>query len=85
MQINQRYTLTIKNLFATDGERLCGSEATVAVMDGLAEIDRVRFSGMTRSAEGFRRSYIGKPGLTARVLTGFCQARLDRVEATPVA
>lgn len=70
MHVTQRYTLTIHDLFTVTGSDICGAEAEVAILDGTAEVERVKFSGKCQSEGGYSRSYHGKPGLTAKLLTG---------------
>lgn len=70
MQENQHYTLTIRDLFALHGNVICGADAEVAILDGCAEIDRVKFSGKVQCESGYSRSYQGMPGLTAVVASG---------------
>lgn len=71
MHSSQNYMLTIKDLFAMSGGAICGADAEVAIMDGDNEIERLTFSGKTGpGGEGYRRSYIGKPGLNAKVASG---------------
>lgn len=70
MQPSQRYILTIHDLFTMINGRICGAEARVAILDGDVEIDRLLFSGKCQSKHGYRRSYIGKPGLKARLVSG---------------
>lgn len=70
MQPSQRYMLTIYDLFIITDAGICGAEAEVAILDGCVEIDRVKFSGKCQSEDGYRRAYIGKPGLTAEPVSG---------------
>lgn len=71
MQYSQSYMLTIKNMFAMSGEAISGANAEIAIMDGDNEIERLTFSGKVGpGGEGYRRSYIGKPGLNAKVASG---------------
>lgn len=71
MQPSQHYMLTIQDLFAMSGGALCGSEAEVAILDGDVEIERLQFSGKVGpGGDGYRRSYTGKPGLTAKLVVG---------------
>ena len=70
MQPSQRYMLTIHDLFAITGGVLCGAEAEVAILDCGVEIDRVKFSGKCPSKDGYSRSYHGKPGLIAELVSG---------------
>jgi hypothetical protein len=65
MQPNQRYMLTIHDLFTITGGVLCGAEAEVAILDDGVEIDRMKFSG--KVGPGYRRSFTGKPGLIAKL------------------
>ncbi|MDU0668349.1 hypothetical protein ACPG8G_13050 [Pseudomonas aeruginosa] len=68
--MQQRYLLTIHDLFTVrDGVR-CGGEAFVAILDDQDEIDRLRFAGMTSpGSAGYRRSYSGRAW--AHRTTGF--------------
>ena len=70
MQPSQRYMLTIHDLFTITDGVLCGAEAEVAILDGGVEIDRMKFSGKCQSKEGYSRSYYGKPGLEAALVSG---------------
>ncbi|UOB21766.1 hypothetical protein MRY17_13475 [Pseudomonas orientalis] len=70
MQIIQRYLLTIHDLFTITGGGICGAEAEVAILDGGVEIDRVKFSGKCQSKGGYSRSYCGKSGLEAGLVSG---------------
>ncbi|MEX5559013.1 hypothetical protein Q1J45_15720 [Pseudomonas rhodesiae] len=70
MQLSQCYMLTIYDLFTITGGNICGAEAEVAILDGGIEIDRVKFSGKCQSKGGYSRSYHGKSGLHAALLTG---------------
>ncbi|EIM14028.1 hypothetical protein [Pseudomonas chlororaphis] len=82
MQPSQRYMLTIHDLFTIHGGILCGADAEVEILDDGIEIDRMKFSGMCRSVEGYSRSYAGKPGLTATLVSGPGRIRF-RVANTP--
>lgn len=66
----QRYMLTIWDLFTMKGSDVCGGETVIAIMDGDREVDRMTLSGKCQSPNGYRRRYTGKPGLTARILSG---------------
>lgn len=68
--MQQRYVLTIWDLFTMNGSDVCGGEAVIAIMDGDREVDRVTVSGKCQNPNGYRRSYTGKPGLTARIVSG---------------
>lgn len=70
MQQSQRYILTYWDLFVIRAGELCGADAEVTILDNGIEIDRMKFSGMCRSAEGYSRAYTGKPGLTANLAFG---------------
>ena len=71
MQSSQISMLTIRDLFAMSGGVVCGADAEIAIMDGDNEIERLTFSGKVGpDREGYRRSYIGKPGLNAKVASG---------------
>lgn len=68
--MQQRYVLTIWDLFTMNGSDVCGGEAVIAIMDGDREVDRMKFSGKRQSKEGYSRAYSGKPGLTAHLSSG---------------
>ena len=68
--MQQSYVLTIWDLFTMNGSDVCGGEAVVAVIDGDQEVDRFTISGKWQSPSGYRRSYTGKSGLTALLLSG---------------
>ena len=71
MQAVQCYILTVFGLLAMRGDRVINAEAEVAVLDGDTEIDRLSFSGKVGlGKEGCRRSYLGRPGLTAKLASG---------------
>lgn len=70
MHVTQRYTLTIHDLFTVTGTDICGAEAEVAILDGTAEVERVKFSGKCQSEGGYSRSYHGRPGLAAKIVKG---------------
>lgn len=70
MQPSQRYILTIHDLFTMADGGICGAEAEVAILDGDVEIDRVKFSGKCQSKGGYSRSYCGKSGLEAALVSG---------------
>ncbi|MBT2374865.1 hypothetical protein [Pseudomonas fluorescens] len=70
MQPSQRYMLTIHDLFTITDAGICGAETEVAILDGGAEIDRMKFSGKCQSKDGYRRAYTGNPGLTAELVSG---------------
>ncbi|MEJ5280675.1 hypothetical protein WH299_15525 [Pseudomonas sp. MYb541] len=70
MQTSQRYMLTIYDLFTITDAGICGAEAEVAILDSGVEIDRMKFSGKCQSKGGYSRSYQGKPGLKAALLSG---------------
>lgn len=64
------YVLTIWDLCTMNGNDVCGGEAVIAIMDGDQEVDRIPISGKYQGQNGYRRSYIGKSGLTARLVSG---------------
>ncbi len=70
MQPCQRYVLTFHDLFTITGGVLCGAEAEIAILDGGVEVDRVKFSGKCQSKGGYSRSYHGKSGLQAALVSG---------------
>ena len=70
MQTAQRYKLTIHDLFTATEGGICGAEAEVAILDGGVEVDRVKFSGKCQSKGGYGRSYYGKTGLSANIVSG---------------
>ncbi|WET12926.1 hypothetical protein P3S72_12585 [Pseudomonas sp. D3] len=70
MQATQRYLLTIHELFTITDGCTCGAEAVVAILDGGVEVDCVKFSGKCQSKGGYSRSYHGKSGLQAALVSG---------------
>jgi len=70
MQTTQRYILTIHDLFTVTKIGICGAEAEVAILDRDVEIDRMKFSGKCQSKGGYSRSYHGKSGLEAALISG---------------
>lgn len=70
MQTSQRYMLTIYDLFTITDAGICGAEAEVAILDDGVEIDRMKFSGKCQSKDGYNRSYCGKSGLDAVLVSG---------------
>lgn len=84
MQIIQRYMLTIHGLFTiTDGD-ICGAETEVAILDEGVEIDRVKFSGKCQSKGGYSRSYHGKSGLQAALVSGPGRIDFGLVQAAAI-
>ncbi|NMZ35426.1 hypothetical protein [Pseudomonas proteolytica] len=84
MQIIQRYMLTIHDLFTiTDGD-ICGAETEVAILDEGVEIDRVKFSGKCQSKGGYSRSYHGKSGLQAALVSGPGRIDFGLVQAAAI-
>ena len=79
MQTSQRYMLTIYDLFTIGNGGICGANAEVAILDGGLEIDRMKFSGKCQSKDGHSRSYCGKSGLEAALVSG--PGRIDFVLA----
>lgn len=71
MQAVQRYILTAYDLFVLREGVTVGADAEIAILDGASEIDRMCLSGKVGPGhEGCRRSYFGKPGLIAKLVTG---------------
>ncbi|WP_236192773.1 hypothetical protein [Pseudomonas glycinae] len=71
MENGQKYMLNIRNLFGTSSGVVCGVEVVVALLDGGTEIDRLNFNGKVGpGSDGYSRSYIGKPGLRAEIISG---------------
>lgn len=68
--MQQRYVLTIWDLYKMSGSDVCGGETVIAIMDGEQEIDRITINGKCQGQNGYRRCYTGKPGLTARLILG---------------
>lgn len=68
--MQQSYMLTIRDLFTVREGMLAGAHAVIAIMDGDTEVDRMSFSGLYRSPQGYCRSYTGRPGLTAQLVSG---------------
>ncbi|MHC8299622.1 hypothetical protein [Pseudomonas sp. ZS1P83] len=89
MQPSQRYVLTINDLFTKPGGVLCGVETEVAILDGDVEIDRLQYSGKVGpGGDGYRRSYTGKTGLSAKIVSGPGSINFQAVEVadlTPAA
>ncbi|PXX63817.1 hypothetical protein SAMN05660489_03703 [Pseudomonas sp. LAMO17WK12:I10] len=80
MHTNQRYMLTLKDLFIMSGGAICWAEAEVAFLDGDAEVDRIKLSGKVGPGGfGYRRSYEGKPGLAAKLVTGVGQITFEMI------
>lgn len=69
MQASQRYRLTIHDLFTVTEGGICGADAVVAILDDGVEVDRVKFSGKCQSEGGYSRSYHGKSGLHAALVS----------------
>lgn len=68
--MQQRYMLTIWDLFTMSGDEVCGGEAVIAIMDGDQEVDRLTVTGRCQRPDGYRRSYMGKTGLSAQLVSG---------------
>ncbi|MBX8528562.1 hypothetical protein K5D32_02745 [Pseudomonas cichorii] len=68
--MQQRYMLTIWDLFTMNGSDVCGGEAVIAIINSGQEVDRIIVSGKCQGTSGYRRSYTGMPGLTARLVSG---------------
>lgn len=83
--MQQRYVLTIWDLFTMNGSDVCGGESVIAIMDGDQEVDRITVSGKCQSPSGYRRNYTGKPGLTVRLISGpeTLSFAWDKSEADP--
>ncbi|WP_050516635.1 hypothetical protein [Pseudomonas brassicacearum] len=78
MQGRHSYTLNIRDLFAMSGGKLCGAEVIVAILDGDNEIDRLSLEGKVGpGGDGYNRSYIGKPGLKATIVSGPGEIRFE--------
>ncbi|MNE45685.1 hypothetical protein D3C80_1399820 [compost metagenome] len=78
--MQQLYMLTIWDLFTIREGAVSGGESFVAIMDGQTEVERMRFTGKTGpGGNGHRRSYTGKKGLTARMISGPGRIRFDSV------
>lgn len=73
MSGNSTYQITVRDLYRIENGAVCGDEAIVAITSRGKEIDRLRFAGKCSSAHGFRRTYLGKPGLTASLISGHCK------------
>ena len=84
MQAIDGYMLTIHDLFAVSDGALSGADADVAILDAGVEIDRVLFSGMCSSAEGYCRRYAGRPGLTAELVSGPGRISFEAVKANTI-
>lgn len=82
MQKEQRYMLTINDLFTVSAGEICGAEAKIAILDGGLEIDRLSFTGMVGpGGRGYSRTYIGKPGLSASLVTEHGNIRFEKAAA----
>lgn len=66
----QNYTLSIRDLLSMSGSDACGAQAVIAITDGEKEVDRITITGKCQSPDGYHRSYTGKSGLTARLVSG---------------
>lgn len=84
MQPSQRYMLTIHDLFTMRGGVLCGAEAEVAILDGSVEVERVKFSGKCQSKGGYSRSYYGKSGLEATLVSGPGKIDFDLAQSVAI-
>ena len=73
MTNSSTYQITVRDLYRIENGAVCGDEAIVAVTSQGLEIDRLRFAGKCSSADGFSRTYRGKPGLTASLISGNCE------------
>ena len=73
MTNHSTYQITVRDLYRIENGAVCGDEAIVAVTSQGQEIDRLRFAGKCSSADGFSRTYRGKPGLTASLISGNCK------------
>lgn len=63
------YAVTINAL----GSPAAGGEAVIAIMDGCREVARESFQGrVSPGRTGYRRRISGKPGLTAKLVSGDC-------------
>jgi len=80
MQTRQHYMLTINDLLTMSDGVILGADAEVAILDGSVEIDRLKFSGKVGpGGPGFRKSYEGKPGLKAELVSGCCRVSFRKV------
>ncbi|MEN5136079.1 MULTISPECIES: hypothetical protein [unclassified Pseudomonas] len=70
---NSTYHITVRDLYRIENGAICGDEAIVAITSQGQEIDRLRFAGKCSSADGFRRTYFGRPGLAASLISGNCK------------
>ncbi|EJZ58453.1 hypothetical protein I1A_002781 [Pseudomonas fluorescens R124] len=73
MTNNSTYQITVRDLYRIENGAVCGDEAIVAITFQGQEIDRFGFAGKCLSADGFRRTYLGRPGLTASLISGNCK------------
>ena len=65
----QGYAITIHAI----GSDAAGGAAEIAIMDGAEEVGRELFHGkVSRGGAGYRRLVSGKPGLTAKLVSGNC-------------
>lgn len=68
--MQQRYVLAIWDVFTMSGSDACGAETVIAVIDGEQEVDRFIVNGKCQNPDGYRRGYDGRPGLSARLVSG---------------
>ena len=85
MHASQHYALSIQDLFTESRDGICGAEAVISILDGALEIDRVRLSGKVGPGESvYRREYKGKPGLSAKLVSGPGRITFESEEAVNV-
>jgi hypothetical protein len=76
--MQQRYVLTMQNLFTNKDGVVSGCKAEVAILDGATEVDRVSLIGKVGPGNSvYRREYEGKAGLRAELLTGIGQITFE--------
>jgi hypothetical protein len=76
--MQQRYLLTIQNLFTINAGVIAGCKAEIALLEGDVEVDRVNLTGKVGPGEStYCRDYEGKPGLRAELLTGVGQITFE--------
>ena len=73
MTNHSTYQITVRDLYRIENGAVCGDEAIVAITSQEQEIDRLRFAGKCSSADRFSRTYWGKPGLSASLISGNCK------------
>lgn len=76
--MQQRYLLTMQNLFTINDGVISGGKAEIALLEDDMEVDRLNLTGKVGPGESiYCRDYVGKPGLRAKLLTGVGQITFE--------